>query len=295
MSEISIPAPTALRSLTLATPDLIRSVAFYTRWYGLVLDIHADQSATLTGANGGPALLLVPGDDPTLRALGFVFDDVDRLESAMLAHERAGRPIERTSGGFAIHDPAGLRLDFAFDDQFAALNSQTTPTDRPIFVSHVVLNARDPIGARNFYESVVGLIQSDRYERDLLTFLRADQPQHHCVGIAAADVDGLNHFAMDCGNVDGVMRGMSRLAQHGSKPFWGPGRHGPGGNIFCYFADPDGFVAEYTCDVMQISGDEHHPKEWARTPENGNLWGTGGPTRQGAALMAGNVHAEFAG
>jgi catechol 2,3-dioxygenase-like lactoylglutathione lyase family enzyme len=286
-SSFSVPAPTALRSLTLSTPDLGRSTAFYTDQYALALEGHEPGRVVLTSANGKVALVLLESSTAGLVELSFVFDNIDRLRDAMSRHTAAGRQVEPTAHGFALYDPAGLRLDFAHDGDFAVANAQTAPTDRPIFLSHIVLNARDPGAALAFYETVLGLRATDRYERDLLTFLQADQPQHHCVGIAAAEVDGLNHFAMDCGNIDAVMRGMTRLKHHGAEPFWGPGRHGPGGNIFCYFEDPDGFVAEYTCDVMQLTNDGHAPKIWARTPENGNVWLTGGPTPRGAALMAG--------
>ena len=60
---------------------------------------------------------------------------------------------------------------------------------------------------------------------------------------------------MDCGSVDALMRGLSRMKALGHEPVWGPGRHGPGGNVFCYFEDPTGFVPEYTCEVIQIPAD----------------------------------------
>ena len=43
------------------------------------------------------------------------------------------------------------------------------------------------------------------YEQDTLTFLRCAQPQHHCIGIGAAEKPGLNHFSFECGSIDGVM------------------------------------------------------------------------------------------
>jgi catechol 2,3-dioxygenase-like lactoylglutathione lyase family enzyme len=292
-TSVSVLAPTTLRSLALTTPMLDESTAFYAEHYGLTIGERSANRTTFAASNGQVALTLTRGATPSLDVLGFVFQSMDRLEAAMLAHEKANRMVERIANGFAIYDPAGLRLEFTHDPDCLVITARAEATDRPIHLSHIVLNARDPAAAIAFYENVVGLRVSDRYERDLLTFLRADQAQHHCIGIAKADVDGLNHFAMDCGNIDGVMRGMARLKQNGAAPIWGPGRHGPGGNIFCYFEDPDGFVAEYTCDVMQISDHDHRPQIWARTPENGNVWLTGPPTERGVALMAGQLQAEF--
>jgi hypothetical protein len=34
------------------------------------------------------------------------------------------------------------------------------------------------------------------------------------------------------------------MRKHGFEPGWGPGRHGPGNNIFCYFKEPVNYVVE---------------------------------------------------
>ena len=74
----------------------------------------------------------------------------------------------------------------------------------------------------------------------------------------------------------------------GFKPLWGPGRHGPGGNVFCYFEDPSGLVCEFTCELFQIEDEASWiAKEWERTADNGNVWGTGGPSQRAIDLMSG--------
>jgi hypothetical protein len=74
------------------------------------------------------------------------------------------------------------------------------------------------------------------------------------------------------------MRGLSNLRLHGIEAIWGPGRHGPGNNIFCYFKDPAGYVAEYTSDIDYIADEAaHKPKVWPRVPESIDIWGGGLP------------------
>jgi catechol 2,3-dioxygenase-like lactoylglutathione lyase family enzyme len=162
-----------------------------------------------------------------------------------------------------------------------------------MYMSHVVLNSPHPERLIEFYVDTLGFRISDKYERGLLTLLRCHQPQHHCLGIAPASYSGLNHFAMDCGTIDAVMTGVGRMKRAGIEPIWGPGRHRPGGNVFCYFEDPNGFVAEFTCEVLSIpDGDRWEPKEWARTPENANVWGTGGASPRAIKLMNDNPPAN---
>lgn len=83
------------------------------------------------------------------------------------------------------------------------------------------------------------------------------------------------------------MRSVGRMRKAGLDPIWGPGRHGPGGNVFTYFADPNGYVVEFTTDQFKVD-DNWKPKEWARTVENADVWGAaGGPTELVLKLWSG--------
>ena len=49
-------------------------------------------------------------------------------------------------------------------------------------------------------------------------------------------------------------------------------------------------MPEFTCDVLQIdAGHEWRAREWARTPENGNVWLSGGPSPRAVELMNGGA------
>ena len=56
----------------------------------------------------------------------------------------------------------------------------------------------------------------------------------------------LNHVAFEMPDFDSVMRGMGRMKDNGYPIEWGPGRHGPGNNVFAYFCGPDELPIEYT-------------------------------------------------
>ena len=56
---------------------------------------------------------------------------------------------------------------------------------------------------------------------------------------------------------------------------WGPGRHGPGDNVFAYFVAPFGAVIEYTSEVSEVE-DSHHvgsPADWTWPPGRIDQWG----------------------
>jgi len=279
--------PVALTGLVLDTPLLAAMTDFYAEAFGLSLIDEGPDHAMLAGGGptNAPQLTLRRAATARLGGLTFAMRSLADVDAARTAARAAQLDIVTTNGGFTLADPDGNKLTFEVD-----LPRPLDAFDGPLFVSHVVLNSTDPERLIAFYVDQLGFTVSDKYEKGLLTFLRCDQPQHHCVGVAPAATSGLNHFAIDCGDIDRVMRGVHRMVRHGHPPIWGPGRHGPGGNIFAYFEDPTGFVPEYTCDVLQIAdAGNWTPKEWARTPENGNSWGSGGPSPRAVELMNGTA------
>lgn len=283
----------ALAGIAIETRSLDAMTDFYAEAFGLTILTRTANRVEFAGRQGAaPQLTLHESPRRGLAELHWAMrtrEDIDASAAALAAAgvEILAAPHEGERGyGFAIADPDGTRLRFTVLPWERPLPIEDN--DRPLLMSHVVLNSVDAPHLVDFYTRVLGLTVSDAYERELLTFLRCDQPQHHCLGISPGPVSGLNHFAMDCGDIDALMRGVGRMKQRGQDPVWGPGRHGPGGNIFCYYADPDGFVPEFTCDVMQIEDPARwQAREWARTPANGNVWGTGAPTKRAVDLMAG--------
>ena len=76
-------------------------------------------------------------------------------------------------------------------------------------------------------------------------------------------------------DADAVMRGGGRMKDAGFPIQWGPGRHGPGNNLFNYFIDPFGIVIEYTADVQQVddSYQPRGPEDWKWPPGRVDQWG----------------------
>jgi len=56
---------------------------------------------------------------------------------------------------------------------------------------------------------------------------------------------------------------------------WGPGRHGPGGNLFVFFDDLDGNHIELSAEMERFFDDRAHyeARTWNAGPSTINLWG----------------------
>jgi catechol 2,3-dioxygenase len=117
---------------------------------------------------------------------------------------------------------------------------------------------------------------------------------HHTLAVGITDNDALNHIAFLMPDSESVMRGGGRMKDAGFPIQWGPGRHGPGDNIFNYFIDPFGIVIEYTAEVEQIDDSHvtHGPEFWKWPPGRVDQWGISPPP--GAVLKDAQTRVLFA-
>lgn len=280
----------ALTGLEFECTHLAQTTRWYSELFGLEVCGRTHGEVSLKGA-ADPVRQLTFTAGKRNRLTGLVFEadagsDLEVWQSLLAA--RGTRILRAAPTQLAFHDPDGTEITVCLSPG-SRKDAVADVRNKPLHVSHLVLNSPDGQRLVRFYVEMLGLRVSDLYERGLLTMLRCHQPQHHCLGIAPAGYSGINHFAMECGTIDAVMMGLGRMKRAGVEAIWGPGRHGPGGNVFCYFEDPNGFVAELTCELLSIpAGEPWVPKEWARTPENANVWGTGGPSPRAVKLMSDN-------
>ena len=144
--------------------------------------------------------------------------------------------------------------------------------DKPIQLTHAVINSLDVEASERFAVEKLGFKVSDRTGH--MRFLRCNR-KHHCVAYAKAQIASLNHIAFEMRDLDAVMRGITRLREAGYESVWGPGRHGPGNNVFGYFIAPYGGVIEYTAEVSEV-GDDYRvgaPEDWKWPPGRMDHWG----------------------
>lgn len=277
---------THLRSIGLTTNDVARLARFYEDVWGLerVADDPAD-GLLLRGRSSEHHLLsLQAGQERSMAKLCLGAADEGAVDAVADAVQAAGAeiiagpgPRQAHGGGYAVtfRDPEGRVVEVSAGvAEHAPLDSGPGPQR----LSHAVLNTASMDGSVAFYTDVLGFKVSDAYEDDLMVFLRCNE-LHHCIVFADNPWPTINHIAFEVEDVDAVMHALGRLRRAGVEPVWGPGRHGPGGNVFCYFQDPARNVIEYTAELLALS-DDWTPSVWERTPENADVWGTSGGITQ---------------
>ena len=127
-----------------------------------------------------------------------------------------------------------------------------------------------------FYDGL-GLRISDRTKMGM-AFLRCNADNHTVALVSNPNKKGLQHIAFDAVTIDHVMRQMGRLKKANTPCIWGPGRHGPGNNVFTYYQDPAGTIVEFYGELEQVPVEDVALTEKFWGPEHsGDLWGLAGP------------------
>lgn len=269
-----------VRSVELVASNLDEAARFYETVWNLA-PVGADNDARYFRGTGRyhHVIGLHRGAQPAV--VRIVFDAGDR-SSVDALHRATGAAgckapapavLPGTGGGygFGCKDPDGRNLAFVCGSADHA-DSDDKP-DRPRKIVHVNLNARDYDASLAFFTKVLGFGVID--ENAPLTFLHCASTDHCSIVLAKTDLPTLNHIAFDMPDLDSVMRGMGRMKDNGYPIEWGPGRHGPGNNVFAYFCGPDEVPLEYAAEILQID-DSYEPRGtdyWRFSSGRSEQWG----------------------
>jgi catechol 2,3-dioxygenase-like lactoylglutathione lyase family enzyme len=283
---MSSPWIAGLRSVELVVPDLARAEAFYTRTWHLEVAHRRDGVLYLRGSGTDDYLLALHqgGEVPQVRhvtlrarsraALDAVRANVPGAGGRILADPHALTRDPAGGIGLEFQDPHGRTFQVVHGD---TRREESAPVqDTPIRLTHVVLNSHAVDETRVFLQDALGFRLADR--TGIMAFMNCDR-DHHTLAIGITDNDALNHIAFLMPDAESVMRGGGRMRDAGFPIHWGPGRHGPGNNLFNYFIDPFGIVIEYTADVEQVddSYESHGPEHWKWPPGRFDQWGISAP------------------
>jgi 2,3-dihydroxy-p-cumate/2,3-dihydroxybenzoate 3,4-dioxygenase len=269
-----------LRALELKVVDIPKAAEFLELVWGLFDAGKRDTTRYFRGTGDHPYILsLTPASGPGLAAITFAgsAEEIAKLPSPQ---KIADLDAPGGGSGVMVDGPEGQRYRFVTESKTSAL-----PVDRnrPIELSHAVLNVTDAQKSERFAVEVLGFRVSDRTQR--MRFLRCNR-KHHALAFVDADISSLNHIAFEMRDLDAVMNGIGRLREAGHGCTWGPGRHGPGNNVFGYFVSPFGPVIEYTAEVGEV-GDDYRiggPEDWQWPPGRTDHWGIA--TRDTARMHA---------
>ncbi len=270
--------------------DLGELTTFYSEIMGLtVAHETTDEARFFTLDRPVPCLAFFPTGQQGLHHLAFELGSVAEVEQALKelkAHrvQIVAEAVDMPGVEQAIRftDPDGTLIELYAPWADLAWRTAGTGRLRPVCLQHVTLTSPDVERITTFYVDILGFKVSDwqvaktgSAER-VFSWLRCN-PDHHTIAFVKGDQAAIDHCAYELSEWNDFKIWGDFLARHGIRLDWGPGRHGPGNNLFIMFKDPEGNRIEYSAELEQFWDENAHyePRIWEPKVTTVNLWGPG--------------------
>ncbi|HWK23368.1 MAG TPA: VOC family protein [Ureibacillus sp.] len=288
-----------LEYLVFNTAQIDKMRDYYERILGMTLIEGSPEDEVWLGKNSNiPELILRKSEKASLGEAGFSVLGEDelreikfRLQVRGIEHEESESELFGKTLSFKDRDGHPLRVHLL--NNVSAEVTKRVPRTGPQLgrIQHVTYASPAPIELANFYEGVLDFRISDKVEGNKFVWLRTD-PDHHTVAAAAHVEAGLDHYAFELPDWESFKIWCDHLAEEDVEVVWGPGRHGPGNNLFIFTLDPDGNRIEYSAEMEKFRDKymEFTPRLWKESAQTVNLWGVGAPWARKLPETADNVH-----
>lgn len=272
------------------TPDVDRMVDYYTNILDFSLVERTKDEAYLTTTFDHHSVVVRKGQAKPRSFLGYeVWEDLGdaerRLKDAGFAVDRRSDIAPSTPDVLLLEEPLTGTPIHLYDAQAGSGVKGYTPI-RPTKLGHVAAFVSDLKPVQDFYEGLLGFKWSDTIG-DFFVFLRCNSDHHAANFLASKKFEGLHHIAYEMRDLNHLQTMLDHLAQNGYRLEWGPGRHGPGHNLFTYHKDPDGNNIELFTQLDVIHDESkgyfeprpwhndfpQYPKTWEVDAIAVNSWG----------------------
>ena len=235
----------------------------------------------------GRRILIGPGQPGEQPFMAFRVQTQDQLDAfRQYVRGRGLEPLASPSSifrpdAFAVRDPDGRLAVFGLPcaDLPPWLPSEDLPAARlPGRLQHVVVASSALPAMLRFYEEALGFVVSDYVYEDAaqreptVGFLRSD-PEHHTFAVFRCPQTRPDHHAYETGCWNDIRDWADHLASLDIRLWWGPGRHGPGNNLFFMIQDPQGYLIEISAE-LEVVPDEVTKRSWKHEERTLNLWGS---------------------
>jgi catechol 2,3-dioxygenase-like lactoylglutathione lyase family enzyme len=275
---------TRIGHATFETPDLDRQIDYFTDIVGLTLAERQNGRAYLATKVGDLAVQLEKGSEAKCARISFQaaaatdFDALRRgLEAEGVRCDLRNDPSPGIPRALVFADPKGTMIEVF--TEAAALARKPTAGIGPIKLGHLAFCVAEPKPFADFYGRVLGFRVSDWIE-DWFVFLRCG-PDHHTVNFVQGKTTRMHHIAFELKDWAQVQSACDFLGGRDMPIIWGPGRHGPGHNIFTYHRNPDDQIVELFTELDKMLDESlgyFDPRPWHRDrPQRPKVWGPGVP------------------
>jgi len=265
--------PARLHHLRRDSPQPERLARFYGELLGDRVAPLPDASWLVAGR--GRQLVVGKGDAASVPYFALQMQDAAHLEGyrrKLSGSEGFSSPLLEKNC-YAVTDPDGRKVVFGIPKHTAGEDGL------PGRLQHFVCATERLPQMLEFYRNL-GMVESDRviekdsHDADALAavFLRSD-PEHHSFAAFRAPQSRPDHHCYETSGWLDIRDWADRMARLRIPLWWGPGRHGPGNNLFFMIEDPDGHKVEFSAELELMPREMPH-RTWPHEQRTLNLWGS---------------------
>lgn len=227
-----------------------------------------------------PRLVVSPGEEPRLAALGFQVMNKRHLAELVSAVEDEGIKViagteaecaERRVTGFArFLDPAGNPVELYYGPVLDHVRVHTPLVSRFVTgdmgMGHVIVTAEDVEKAFDFYSRVLGFIERNTAGP---TYFMGCNARHHTFGLAPRPGPGqLVHIMFEMATIDDVGLALDRAGDQKIPMMNTLGKHTNDQMVSFYVYSPENYAIECGWEGLKVPEEE---PTYAIT--EGALWG----------------------
>ena len=274
MSLTAVQADIFLHHLEIQSSNPERLSNFYSN----IMDMKIDKLSSDKFLCDGPSrkIIITLGKDKTLSHAGMVCRNENNLNGFKdFLNQKELKLKDYNSelykpGSFSVEDPDKNVLCFGVlkDKSTASLNGIHAP------LQHLTFASEDVESFQNFYENKLGFQVTDRVIKnngELATCFTTSNHEHHTIACFKSSKKGMDHHSYEAGDWNHIKGWCDHFASNNIKLVWGPGRHGPGNNLFVFIEDIDGNWIEISAELETVHG--RPVKNWPQEERTLNLWG----------------------
>lgn len=265
--------PAHLHHLHVVSHDPERLAAFYMKQMDLRPLASADSRIVLAGP--GRAVEISDANDGLPPYSGYAVDShaqlmnlKERLERSDIECAAAASELYQP-GAFSVADPQGRRVAFGV----SALDKAASGA--PGRLQHTVYQTTELERVVRFYVEQVGFAISDEVVDEngvpMVVFMRSDD-EHHSLAFFRGSRNEWDHHCYETREWNDIRDWGDRFAAAEVPIFFGPGRHGPGNNLFFMVTDPDGNRLEFSAELEHVTAGAA-PGVWPHGERTLNSWG----------------------
>jgi catechol 2,3-dioxygenase-like lactoylglutathione lyase family enzyme len=268
------PLCASLHHLVIGSPDPQALAEFY----GNAMDMtvgHRDGAWHATGPDR--RLLFTQGQAKSLSLVAYAVPDplhLAAIRQRCAALDVAVAPWTSDMlepGAVCVIDPDGNRIVFGI-----AVADSKVDRGLKARLQHVVVASTDAQRLSEFYQAAFGFVLSDDVVDDQgelrTAFLRCSE-EHHSFAVFQAASCWFDHHCYEVGDWGLIRDWGDHFARFDIPAQWGPGRHGPGNNLFLFVHDRDGNWLEVSAELEIVTPDRP-VGVWKHEQRTLNSWGT---------------------